>query len=297
MKKFKNFFKKNLKFIIILIVAIIITSMVSVYAAYSYLSTDVSYTKADGTTVSVADALNELYKNKSSIEVSTKINYVGSYADVDKDGNVDGIIFADLAFGKSGQWGGFDSGKYSYSAVTSGLKTYNISQLAYNDSIWGTHAVISPASGTNGTDRFYIMTLTDYESTGCYWYKSAYGKMSDYSSYTSTAFGKGKENTTKMITKWNASGYGTQDAGDLWGKVQTASNANWFIPSSGELAAFASNLGITKDNYGSTYKLKFYYWSSSQRNTYHAWSTTFGTGDVGINTVDFTCYVRLAATF
>ena len=150
MKKFKNFLKKNLKFIIILIVAIIITSMVSVYAAYSYLSTDVSYTKADGTTVSVADALNELYKNKSSsstgtttssIEVSTKINYVGSYADVDRDGKVDGIIFADLAFAGSGSWGS----SFSYSAVTSGLKTYNISQLAYNDSIWGTHAVISPA--------------------------------------------------------------------------------------------------------------------------------------------------------
>ena len=295
MKKFNNFLKKNLKFIIILIVAIIITSMVSVYAAYSYLSTDVSYTKADGTTVSVADALNELYKNKSSIEVSTKINYVGSYADVDKDGNVDGIIFADLAFGKSGQWG-YDSGKYSYSAVTSGLKTYNISQL-YNDSIWGTHAVISPASGTNGTDRFYIMTLTDYESTGCYWYKSAFGKMSDYSSYTSTAFGKGKENTTKMITKWNASGYGTQDAGDLWGKVQTASNANWFIPSSGELAAFASNLGITKDNYSSTYKLKNFYWSSSQGDTRNAWITDFGGGYMSDGRVYDTSYVRLAATF
>ena len=305
MKKFKNFFKKNLKFIIILIVAIIITSMVSVYAAYSYLSTDVSYTKADGTTVSVADALNELYKNKSSsstgtttssIEVSTKINCVGSYADVDRDGKVDGIIFADLAFGKSGQWGGNDSGKYSYSAVTSGLKTYNISQL-YNDSIWGTHAVISPASGTNGTDRFYIMTLTDYESTGCYWYKSASGKMSDYSSYTSTAFGKGKENTTKMITKWNASGYGTQDAGDLWGKVQTASNANWFIPSSGEWGAIASNLGITSSNYSSTYKLKNDYWSSSQYGTLSAWGTLFSNGHMTNYSVDRTTYVRLAATF
>lgn len=306
MKKFKNFFKKNLKFIIILIVAIIITSMVSVYAAYNYLSTDVSYTKADGTTVSVADALNELYKNKSSsstgtttssIEVSTKINYVGSYADVDRDGKVDGIIFADLAFGKSGQWGGNDSGKYSYSAVTSGLKTYNISQLAYNDSIWGTHAVISPASGTNGTDRFYIMTLTDYESTECYWYKSASGKMSDYSSYTSTAFGKGKENTTKMITKWNASGYGTQDAGDLWGKVQTASNANWFIPSSGEWGAIASNLGITSSNYSSTYKLQKSYWSSSQNNANSAWYARFSDGSMNNKRVDNTNYVRLAATF
>ena len=294
MKKFNNFLKKNLKFIIILIVAIIITSMVSVYAAYSYLATDVSYTKPDGTGTSVKAALDELYKKAT---VTQQIDCTGNYADINGDGTVDGIIFADLAFGKSGQWGGFDSGKYSYSAVTSGLKTYNISQLAYNDSIWGTHAVISPASGTNGTDRFYIMTLTDYESTGCYWYKSAFGKMSDYSSYTSTAFGKGKENTTKMITKWNASGYGTQDAGDLWGKVQTASNANWFIPSSGEWGAIASNLGITSSNYSSTYKLQNSYWSSSQLSDGGAWYTYFSLGDMYHGNVNSTYYVRLVATF
>ena len=294
MKKFKNFLKKNLKFIIILIVAIIITSMVSVYAAYSYLATDVSYTKPDGTGTSVKAALDELYKKAT---VTQQIDCTGNYADINGDGTVDGIIFADLAFGKSGQWGSYDSGKYSYSAVTSGLKTYNISQLAYNDSIWGTHAVISPASGTNGTDRFYIMTLTDYESTGCYWYKSASGKMSDYSSYTSTAFGKGKENTTKMITKWNASGYGTQDAGDLWGRVQTASNANWFIPSSGEWGAIASNLGITSSNYSSTYKLQNYYWSSSQGIPDSAWGAYFSGGNMSFDSVYSTGYVRLVATF
>ena len=294
MKKFNNFLKKNLKFIIILIVAIIITSMVSVYAAYSYLATDVSYTKPDGTGTSVKAALDELYKKAT---VTQQIDCTGNYADINGDGTVDGIIFADLAFGKSGQWGSYDSGKYSYSAVTSGLKTYNISQLAYNDSIWGTHAVISPASGTNGTDRFYIMTLTDYESTGCYWYKSASGKMSDYSSYTSTAFGKGKENTTKMITKWNASGYGTQDAGDLWGRVQTASNANWFIPSSGEWGAIASNLGITSSNYSSTYKLQNYYWSSSQGIPDSAWGAYFSGGNMSFDSVYSTGYVRLVATF
>ena len=294
MKKFNNFLKKNLKFIIILIVAIIITSMVSVYAAYSYLATDVSYTKPDGTGTSVKAALDELYKKAT---VTQQIDCTGNYADINGDGTVDGIIFADLAFGKSGQWGSYDSGKYSYSAVTSGLKTYNISQLAYNDSIWGTHAVISPASGTNGTDRFYIMTLTDYESTGCYWYKSASGKMSDYSSYTSTAFGKGKENTTKMITKWHASGYGTQDAGDLWGRVQTASNANWFIPSSGEWGAIASNLGITSSNYSSTYKLQNYYWSSSQGIPDSAWGAYFSGGNMSFDSVYSTGYVRLVATF
>ena len=299
MKKFKNFFKKNLKFIIILIVAIIITSMVSVYAAYSYLSTDVSYTKADGTTVSVADALNELYKNKTSssattANVTTEMDYTGYYADIDTDGTPDGVIFADIALTCSGTWSSTNSSTFSYSGVTSGLKSYYISGVYYGD--YGKNFVISPVSGTSGTDRFYIMSLTDFDNGVHSWYYSANGKMSDYASYTSTAFGKGKENTTKMITKWNASGYGTHDSSDVWKLIQTKVNAGWFVPSKDEWSAFGKTLGITKYNH-STYNLKDDYWSSSQYNTGCAWRANFSDGSVGYGGVDSTRYVRLAATF
>lgn len=295
MKKFNNFLKKNLKFIIILIVAIIITSMVSVYAAYSYLATDVSYTKPDGTGTSVKAALDELYK-KATIETVPHIDCTGNYADINGDGTVDGIIFADLAFSGSGTWSTTNTSTFSYSAVTSGLKNYYISKKSYSDSIWGTHAVISPVSGTSGTDRFYIMSLTDFDSSTHYWYYSANGKMSDYSSYTSTAFGKGKENTTKMITKWNASGYGTQDSNDMWKLIQTKVNAGWFVPSKDEWSAFGKTLGITKDNH-STYNLKDYYWSSSQFNSSNAWFARFNYGYMYYTTVFITSCVRLAATF
>ena len=165
MKRLKNFFKKNLKVIIIFIVSMIITSMVSVYAAYNYLSTDVSYTKADGTTVSVADALNELYKNKtssSSSSISIGTNYTGYFADTNDDGRVDGVIFIDLAKGASGTGLGQS---YSYSAVTSGLKGYKISTKtsSYTDSAFGTHPVLVRTS--NGADRFYVMSLVDCSGT------------------------------------------------------------------------------------------------------------------------------------
>lgn len=299
MKRLKNFFKKNLKVIIIFIVSMIITSMVSVYAAYNYLSTDVSYTKADGTTVSVADALNELYKNKTSssattANVTTAMDYTGYYADIDTDGTPDGVIFADIALTCSGTWSSTNSSTFSYSGVTSGLKSYYISGVYYGD--YGKNFVISPVSGTSGTDRFYIMSLTDFDNSEHRWYYSASGKMSDYSSYTSTAFGKGKENTTKMITKWNASGYGIQNSNDVWKLIQTKVNAGWFVPSKDEWSAFGKTLGITKDNH-STYNLKVYYWSSSQRNTSIAWSTDFSDGGMNYDDVDRAYYVRLAATF
>ena len=37
--------------------------------------------------------------------IPTTTTYIGYYADVDGNGSVDGIIYADLAIGGSGQWG------------------------------------------------------------------------------------------------------------------------------------------------------------------------------------------------
>ena len=36
-------------------------------------------------------------------KISTSESYIGKYADIDADGTVDGVIFADLAFSKSGR--------------------------------------------------------------------------------------------------------------------------------------------------------------------------------------------------
>ena len=63
-----EFWKKNIKWIILVIVLLIIASGISVYATSTYLASQVTYTK-DGETMSVAEALNELYeKNENSIK-------------------------------------------------------------------------------------------------------------------------------------------------------------------------------------------------------------------------------------
>ena len=157
-----KFLKKNIKFIAIFVIGMIITSTVSVYAAYSYLAQDVSYTKSDGTEISVKEALDQLYAKNPESKPAPTTNYTGYYADVNDDGIVDGVIFIDLAYGASGQWGNGD-GKYSYSAVTSGLSSYKISTKTSSYSgKFGTKSVIAP-NGTSGSPRFYVMALSDFD--------------------------------------------------------------------------------------------------------------------------------------
>lgn len=104
----------------------------------------------------------------TSPDAPTTTNYTGCYADVNDDGIVDGVIFIDLAYGASGQWGG-GNGKYSYSAVTSGLSSYKISTKTSSYSgKFGTKSVIAP-NGTSGSPRFYVMALSDFDTSTHTW--------------------------------------------------------------------------------------------------------------------------------
>ena len=149
------------------------------------------------------------------------------------------------------------------------------------------------------------MSLSDLNVAGntYYWYYSAYEKMSDYATYTKTDFGKGKENTEKMIEKWNngTSGttpYGAPNDKDLWKYIQNdVTGKRWFIPSKAEWSAFGGELGITKDNY-STKGLRGWYWTSSQCKNITSWMASFIAGymtDFLVNQDGIS--VRLSTTF
>ena len=250
----------------------------------------------------MSDKETEPKSNTGSI--NTTEDYTGYYADTDGNPNtVEGIIFADLAHNGSGTWSTTNSDSYSYSAVTSGLKEYYISKESYTDKNagYGTTGVISAKEGTSGADRFYVMSLSDFDNSTHYWYYSANSKgMSDYSTYTSKAFGKGKDNTQNMITKWNDSGYGAQDDNDMWKLIQDKVKQGWFVPSKEEWSAFAVMLegkGLRTSNYSSDFGLQNWYWSSSQYDTNSAWDAGFNNGYVSSNGVNGTHYVRLASTF
>lgn len=220
------------------------------------------------------------------------------------DGTVDGIIFADLAFSKSVTWGNNNFGTYSYTKE-SNLKEYYIKEEDYTDD-FGTKDVIAPVSGTTGNDRFYIMALDDFTTTSYstfYWYYNAYGNMSDYSTATSGDFGTGKSNTIEMISKWNNSPYGEQNAQDMWGVIQNSNivesasdSGKWFIASRAEWSAFAGNLGITESNYFD-YGLRGFYWSSLLDDAYKAYTPNFLSVLIDLNDVWGDEPVRYAATF
>lgn len=264
----------------------------------------------DGKSFTVDDKGNVTSTRTPTPEPTDKISkdtsYVGYYADIDADGAVDGVIYADLAKGDNveKEWNNDSNSKYTIPTVTEGLKDYYISQTNYkaNDG-FGTKDVISP-TGT-GTERFYIMALKDITENGSIydWYNAAYSTgMSDYADTTSEDFGKGKSNTTTMITKWNATAYGDKDKcssgyhKDMWGQIQEEVKNGWFVPSRAEWSAFGEELGITSSNYDN-YGLNVFYWSSSQRDTRRAWYADFLRGYISTDDVYGWSLVRLSATF
>ena len=119
-------------------------------------------------TITVKSASNTNYNEKTAT-YSVTVKYqtftgnsgVGYYADVDGNGTVDGIIFADFKNGGSGSWGGT---RYTISTVT-GLKEYYISKTNYNGP-FGTKNVLS-ARGS-GNARFNVMALSDYNNSTKY---------------------------------------------------------------------------------------------------------------------------------
>ena len=245
--------------------------------------------------------------------VSESTSYVGYYADVDGNGTVDGVIYADLAIGGSGQWNPSGDSIYDdYGNYTipkgSNFKKYKVSKTGYTDD-FGTKDVLTVAN-SSGNERFYVMALDDIDGKQngtryCWYYAAGDGSgMTDWQSTTSTSFGSGKQNTKNMIAKWNSSAYGSQNGAssnpDMWGlsAVQSKINENpaWYVPSREEWAAFGDQLGITQSNYENK-ELSSCCWSSSQHNTDSMPYANFEYGSM-VNGVAYgNNYVRLGATF
>ena len=244
------------------------------------------------------------------IKKSTKKEdrYVGCFADIDKDGTVDGVIFVDLLTGSIKDQQKWTDGDGVYTLPTnvteSNVNTYYISAESHYDPHFGTHPVISPKD-KNGEKRFYIMSLSDFiaENKDYFWYYYyADGLMK--ASDTSVEFGRGKTNTGKMIEIWNANGVdgkgyfmAKQSSGDVWKFIQTRYNEGWFIPSRAEWSAFSNELGITESNAERTYGLEDKYWSSSQVDTFSIWIAYFFNGCMKTERASNFANVRLATTF
>ena len=254
-------------------------------------------------------------------EIGTTESYVGYYADVDGDGEVDGVIYVDLADTEntSGQWNGSSWSNYEYTPVTEGLKKYKVSEETYSGfgGQWE-KPIITEIKGSGEKDRFYVMALEDFKGNDgkdyyC-WYDAAYGELDNIVGTSENDFGKGKEKTAAMIEKWNKGengGYGAKDDNgtyrDMWGIIQEEDKNGkkwdlnkWFIPSKAEWSAFGdfayTDMGVTTGNYGN-FGLSEWYWSSSQSSTIRAYNANFNFGTMNYTDVSTDDCVRLSATF
>lgn len=262
--------------------------------------------------------------------IATQEDYRGYYADVDGDGTVDGIIYADLAHSQSGQWVNVN-GHYSYTKKEN-LNEYTISGKVYKKNAgFGENKVIKLKTYNNNS-RFYVMALEDFregsfeEGDRCsscsvgeyYWYKNGQGKIS--LSIVNQSFGTGYANTGKIIEIWNKNETGAgsyseamQDEHDIFKVVQSEYAKGWYIPSQGEWAAFAHYFSskvenaLTTSNCNIDYGLQSAgsgYWSSSVENSVTNYSINFTTinnqdtfDGISIGSFDGASYVRLGATF
>ena len=260
-----------------------------------------------------------LRKNAPKIKVSGL-----KYADLDGDGIADGIIVADISkdstdtttYKGGNPWNGDSDSSFSYTKKeTSELREYseNTSYKYTNADGNTVEGTLITCTNNTGIPQYYVLSLADYDGYAHYWYKEAYGKMSDYSKFTSKDFGKGKENTEKMIdrmknhsdSKYNGVDYGEPTTGtnaDVWNIIEDKVKEGWFVPSKEEWNTFMINLkaqGLTTSNYSSSFGLGIWYWSSSQRSndTRGAWYVNFDSGYLNHPNVSNTYGLRLCATF
>ena len=182
-------------------------------------------------TITVKSASNTNYNEKTATYTVTVKDTtftgnfgVGYYADVDGNGTVDGIIFADFKYGGSGSWGGTD---YTISTVT-GLKEYYVSKTNYNGP-FGIKDVLSARE--SGNARFNVMALSDYNNSATYTFFNAKGITSGEwrvpTNIELVTFGG-----QLGITTSNYSGYGLKDrywsssGGSNYGYYVDFSNGN-----------------------------------------------------------------------
>ena len=259
--------------IILLILAIVTIAAISKSNIIKYAqNAQTDYKKATDNENTTLTRYEDDIQSSSKDFISKEKNYIGYYADVDGDGTVDGIIYADLAHSASGKWYNLTDGAFSYEAIEN-TKEYYISQTNYNGNNangfgFGTHDVISVVSGTTGEDRFYVMALENLnKGIKKYSWCNNYGNLS--ATLTSTDFGKGQTNTNNimniLVTEKKAeSPYILRDDSDaIWANISEETTMGWFIPSLGEMNAFLYNLEISKENSKNKGLGEDYFWTSS----------------------------------
>lgn len=183
-----EFIKKNIKMIIGFIAGVILASGITVYATYTYLATDVSYER-NGTEISVANALNDLYDNKQDVSelnsLRTSINQsdatesdilsgkkayttngliTGTYTPLTTTKGIE-YNYGEFKFAKNGQWSVINCG-FKPTKLCLWLNTNDGGTVIYDGNDWwwtsyGSYKILNNGQGNDLTDNGFKLQNWD----------------------------------------------------------------------------------------------------------------------------------------
>lgn len=227
-----------------------------------------------GNSVTITASYGDLTPVTIEISVIEKPveSFVGKYADIDGNGSIDGIIFADLLAQKpTGQWIN-SNGAYTLPTINNvnNVKKYEISdnttdarfeKSGADVSTYTSRDVVKLSSTSTGTEkRFYVMGLNN-------------------------------------IFKSNKSE--TMNGNIACANKATTGEYTWILPTKEQWSMFGKAFEITSSTY-SNYGLSKIYWSSTEHDsvgTTSMWTANYAFGCMGSCPWTEENYVRLCTTF
>ena len=139
-----------------------------------------------------------------------------------------------------------------------------------------------------------LIAAVEDQSSGIQWYNGSYVTTGA----TGTAVGTGADNTTTIISVQGATE--TSYAAGLARAYTGGGYTDWFLPSKDELNLMYLNRATINttavSNSGSDFS-NWYYWSSTEFGTNHAWLQYFDNGNQGGATKSYTNSVRAVRAF
>lgn len=168
-----KFFKRNVRTIIGFLVGVILASSITVYA-YSYLASEVSYSKpGTNATISVSDALNDLYDKINIKQENNKqqLSYVGVYSGTNSENTkTTSVAVQNLTVGKSYLficYRAYTGGANAYTKTNTNVFTCsftNVSSFKFLNEAVNSY-VVTP-SNTSVTVKFSAFSTSKYPGYG-----------------------------------------------------------------------------------------------------------------------------------
>ncbi|MDD6244932.1 MAG: hypothetical protein PUB03_04670 [bacterium] len=217
--------KSKLKTILILLIIIVLCLSVGVYAGYALSATDVSYTKSDGTTLSVKAALDELRAGLPTKSIGDEVTVGGEkFYVLGWDNNRDTVdLIAKYNLNSSGTAQSSSSVTVVFSSTNYWSSSFTSSPFNLNDVIGFTSTDALGKSKSYGRSKGAVASrLLSFEEA-----KALQTKERSNTKIATMLWGK--ENTNGYLYYWLGSAYSTSGVWGVYGRYGTLDYGTYSI--------------------------------------------------------------------